>query len=203
VNPAGALVLVVDDDPVFRGSMERFLRLAGYRARTFASARELLDAPPEDGPACALVDLRMPGMDGLELQRELRRVGRPLEIVFLSGHGGVKATAQAMKGGAVDFLEKPFEESSLLEALERALARDAEARAAETASAEARARLGRLSPAEREVCRLLASGLRNKEIAAALGKAEGTVRVQHWTAMSKLGVTSPMEVARLIELAGE
>ena len=200
---APALVLVVDDDPVFRASLDRFLRLAGYRARTFASARELLDAAPEEGPACALVDLRMPGMDGLELQRQLARAGRRLEIVFLSGHGGVKATAEAMKGGAVDFLEKPFDEATLLEAIERALARDADARQGEAARADARARLGRLSPAEREVCRLLASGLRNKQIAAALGKAEGTVRVQHWTAMSKLGVSSPMEVARLIELAGE
>jgi len=201
MNDLEAMVLVVDDDPTFRLSMERFLRVAGFQSKSFASAREFLDYAPDDCPTCALIDLRMPDMDGLELQRELRRTGRKYALVFLSGHGGVKVTAEAMKGGAVDFLEKPFDEASLLDAIERALTRDAAIRAELTAKADARARLARLSTAEFQVCELLASGLRNKEIAAALGKAEGTIRVQHWAAMGKLGVSSPMEIAELLKLA--
>jgi FixJ family two-component response regulator len=198
-----ATVVVVDDDDAFRASMVHFLESAGFRARGVSSAREYLAQPADDGPACLLLDLRMPGMSGLELQGELARAGRLPAIVFLSGHGDVRAAAAAMKLGAVDFLEKPYEEADLLEAIERALARDAEARAHRTARDEARARLARLSPAERQVCERLAAGLRNKEIAAELGKSESTVKVQHWAAMTKLGVTSAVEVARLLELAAE
>jgi FixJ family two-component response regulator len=202
VTAALRTVVVVDDDPAFRLSMEQFLSAAGYRPRAYASAEAFLASPPPEGPACVLVDLRMPGMSGLQLQEELARAGRSCALVFLSGHGGVKATAQAMKGGAVDFLEKPYEEEALLEAIDRALARDAAARAAGTERAEARARLARLTPAERQVCELLARGKRNKEIAAALGKSESTVKAQHWGALSKLGVSSAVELARLLGLAG-
>lgn len=196
-----ATVLVVDDDPAFRASMEQFLSAAGYRARSFASPRDFLEHAAGPGPCCVLMDLRMPGAGGLELQAELARRGLPGAVVFLSGHGDVKATAQAMKAGAVDFLEKPFDEAALLDAIERALARDAAARAAAAARADARARLARLTPAELEVCERLARGLRNKEIAAELEKSESTVKVQHWAALSKLGVGSVVELARLLEAA--
>jgi len=194
-------ILVVDDDPEFRRSMQRFLRSCGFRAVPLASAQELLEHGPEDGPTCALVDLRMPGMSGLQLQEALARAGRRYALVFLSGHGDVKTATQAMKGGAVDFLEKPFNEASLLDAIRRALARDATARTQQVSQADARARLSHLTEAERKVAELLASGLRPKEIGAALGKAESTVRGQAWTAMSKLGVSSPIEIARLIDVA--
>ncbi|HVP69197.1 MAG TPA: response regulator [Anaeromyxobacteraceae bacterium] len=196
-----ATILVVDDDPEFRQSMHRFLRSCGFRCVLLASAQELLDRAPGDGPTCALVDLRMPGMSGLQLQSELARTGRRCAIVFLSGHGDVKTATQAMKGGAVDFLEKPFNEASLLDAIERALARDAAGRAEEATRDDARERLGHLTTAERKVVELLASGLRMKEVGAALGKAESTVRGQAWTAMSKLNVTSTMELARLLDAA--
>lgn len=202
MNPAESSVHIVDDDPAFRASMERFLRSAGLRARAFASAQEYLDHPPEAGPSCLLLDLRMPGTGGLDLQAELARRGQSVAIVFLSGHGDVRATAQAMKAGAVDFLEKPFDEAALLEAIGRALDRDRQVRAGEATRAEARERLSRLTPAELSVCELLARGLRNKEIAAELAKSESTVKVQHWAALSKLGVGSIIELARLIEAAG-
>jgi FixJ family two-component response regulator len=202
VSAAESTVHIVDDDPAFRASMEQFLRSAGFRARAFASAREYLGHPPEPGPTCLLLDLRMPGASGLDLQAELKRQGRSAAIVFLSGHGDVRATAQAMKAGAVDFLEKPYDEAALLEAVGRALDRDRQARAGEAARDEARERLSRLTPAELEVCELLARGLRNKEIAAELVKSESTVKVQHWAALTKLGVGSVVELARLLEAAG-
>jgi len=201
VTGTNGTVIVVDDDQAFRLSMEQFLKSAGYRSRSFASASAFLASQPPDGPACVLVDLRMPGMSGLELQEALERAGRRCALVFLSGHGNVKTTARAMRNGAVDFIEKPYEEESLLEAIERALARDRRDREMRAARVDARSRLARLSSAEISVCEMLAEGLRNKEIAAKLGKAESTVKMQRWTAMSKLRVNTPMEIARLLDLA--
>jgi FixJ family two-component response regulator len=194
-------VVVVDDDQAFRRSMELFLESAGYRPRTFASASAFLASRPEEGPTCVLVDLRMPGMSGLELQAALERNGRRCAVVFLSGHGDVKATASAMKRGAVDFIEKPYQEASLIDAIERAIEKDRRLRAAWADRLDAERRLARLTPAERTVCDLLAQGHRTKEIAASLGKAESTIKMQRWNAMSKLRVSTPMEIGRLLERA--
>jgi len=202
LSGASGTIVVVDDDQVFRRSMEQFLRAAGYEARSFASAKEFLASPHPDSPTCVLVDLRMPEMSGLELQEALSRAGRRHALVFVSGHGDVKATARAMRSGAIDFIEKPYEESDLLAAIERALARDRRDREQEATRSDARRRLARLSGAEKVVCELIAEGLRTKEVAAKLGKAESTVKMQRWTAMSKLGVSTPVGVARLLELAG-
>jgi FixJ family two-component response regulator len=202
VTEARKTVIVVDDDHAFRRSMEQFLRSAGYRARSFGSATAFLSSPQEEGPTCVLVDLRMPGMSGLELQEALDRAGRSDSLVFLTGHGEVKATATAMKRGAVDFIEKPYQEASLLDAIERALSRDGRDRAARSARLDAARRISLLTPAERLVCDLLARGFRNKEIAASLGKAESTIKMQRWTAMAKLRVSTSVELARLLELSG-
>jgi FixJ family two-component response regulator len=140
-------------------------------------------------------------MSGLELQETLERDGRTCAIIFLSGHGDVKATASAMKRGAVDFIEKPYQEASLLEAIERAIEKDRRGRVTRVARLDAERRLARLTPAERKVCDFLAQGKRNKEIAAILGKAESTIKMQRWNAMAKLGVTTPMEIGRLLERA--
>ena len=201
MTSANGNVIVVDDDEAFRLSMEQFLKSAGYRPCSFESAAVFLATEAPEGPTCVLVDLRMPGMSGLELQEALERAGRRCALVFLSGHGNVKTTARAMKNGAVDFIEKPYEEESLLEAIERALARDRREREMCSVRSEARTRLARLSLAEMGVCEMLAEGLRNKEIAAKLGKAESTVKMQRWTAMSKLRVSTPLELARLLKLA--
>jgi len=198
-----ATVLVVDDDPAFRESLEEFLRSAGYFAKTFASAREFQAHVPDEMPTCVLVDLRMPGMTGLQLQQALERAGYRYSMVFLTGHGDVKATAEAMKHGAVDCLEKPYDEARLLSAIERALALDAVANGRDAVRSEVCARLARLTPAERQVCDLLASGLRNKEIAARLGKTESTVEAERAAVMAKLRVASLGDIARLVDLANE
>jgi FixJ family two-component response regulator len=201
-----AKVLVVDDDTGFRNSTERFLRSVGYAVETFDSPAKLLDradGAPDDAPTCVLLDLRMPGMSGLEAQNELmrRRDGPP--IVFVTAHGDVPASVQAMKRGAVDFLEKPFDEQRVLEAIERALGKNCQDRSVRLASQQARARLDRLTARERQVCDYLMAGLINKQIAAELGIAESTVKVHRSRMMEKLGIDSVVALMRLRDQASQ
>jgi len=199
-------VFVVDDDPAVLRSLARLLSAAGYRVEAQASPRAFLEAAPKDRPGCVIVDLRMPEIGGLELQDELSRRDFPLPLIFLTGHGDVSNSVRAMKSGAVDFLSKPCEDTALLEAVDRALARDAAARAQEAearaqreAREEARARFESLTPREREVCRLVARGLLNKQIAAELGTVEKTVKVHRGRVMKKLGVGSVADLVRLVD----
>ena len=192
-------VFVVDDDPSVLRGLERLLRAAEYGVETFASARAFLESGPVDRPGCVVVDLRMPELGGLDLQEELSRRGFPLPLIFLTGHGDVPSSVRAMKAGAIDFLSKPCDETDLLAAVERALARDAEARAERAEREAVRARFAELTPREHEVCLLVAKGLLNKQIAAELGTAEKTVKIHRGRVMEKLGADSVAALVRLVD----
>jgi len=193
-----SLVIVVDDDRSFRRSMERLLRLAGYQIRSFASALEFLHGPRPDMPACLVSDVRMPGLNGLELQRELAGAGWQIPIIFITGHGDVPTSVRAMKAGAVDFLGKPFRERDLLKAIEHALGRDRAARAERTRLAELRENYESLTPREREVMAHVVSGLLNKQIAAKLHTVEKTIKFHRAHIMHKMAAGS---VAALVRMA--
>jgi len=201
LEQARGTVYVVDDDRGFLRSMDRLLRAAGCAVRTFTSAREFLAAAREAAPACVLVDLRMPGVSGLQLQDQMVAGGDPLPVVFLSGHAEFQAGVRAMKAGAIDFLTKPVTEGDLLQAIARALERDGRDRGHRVARDDARERLARLTPRERQVCDLVATGLLNKQIAAELGAAEKTIKCHRGRVMEKLAVGSVAELVRLVDLA--
>jgi FixJ family two-component response regulator len=200
--PPGAKVYVLDDDAPFVRSTLRLLESWGLSAEGFTSPSTFLARDPGDAPACVLVDLRMPGMSGLEVQRALAATSRKVPVVFVSGHADVKAGVEAMKAGAVDFLPKPVEEHRLLDAVGRALDADAAAQAARVRTREARRSLERLTLPERQVCRLVVTGLRDDQIAEALGWAEGTVRSARLHAMEVLSATSLVDMVRALEAAG-
>jgi FixJ family two-component response regulator len=197
VSEQAATVLVVDDDPSLCRSLQRLLASAGHRVETFTSAADVLRRGFADEPACLVLDLAMPGMDGLELQSRLTELGWDPEIVFLSGHAEVPSSVQAMKAGAVDFLTKPVDEAALLSAVSEALARHRERLAAQRETAEASSRLAELTPREREVAALVVQGRRNKEIAFELGIAEKTVKVHRGRVMEKTGARSTAELVQL------
>lgn len=192
-------VFVVDDDLSVLRSLERLLRAAEYAVEGYASPRTFLENAPMDRPGCVIVDLRMPELGGLDLQEELSLRGFPLPLIFLTGHGDVPSSVRAMKGGAIDFLSKPCDDTDLLAAVERALARDAEARAARAEKETVQARFASLTPREHEVCLLVAQGLLNKQIAAELGTAEKTVKVHRGRVMEKLGAESVADLVRLVD----
>ncbi|MBN9687364.1 MULTISPECIES: response regulator transcription factor [unclassified Corallococcus] len=195
-------MFVVDDDASVLRSLARMFQLEGYAVESFNHPRRLLERGPGPRPGCAVMDLRMPDLNGLELQEELRRAGWMHPIVFISGHGDVPAAVTAMKAGAVDFLPKPLSTAALLDAVERALAKDRAALSSEQEHQALKARFSALSPREWEVCRKVAQGLINKQIAAELGTAEQTVRQQRSRVMEKLKVDSVPELVRLLEQLG-
>ena len=192
-------VFVVDDDLSVLRSLERLLRAAEYDVEGYASPRAFLENAPMDRPGCVIVDLRMPELGGLDLQEELSQRGFQLPLIFLTGHGDVPSSVRAMKGGAIDFLSKPCDDTDLLAAVERALARDAEERAERAEKETVRARFASLTPREHEVCLLVARGLLNKQIAAELGAAEKTVKVHRGRVMEKLGAESVADLVRLVD----
>ncbi|KFA92170.1 response regulator transcription factor [Archangium violaceum] len=192
-------VFVVDDDPSVLRSLGRMFQVKGYRVECFAHPRAMLEHAPWPGPGCVVLDLRMPELNGLELQQELRRAGWRHPLVFISAHGDVPTAVQAMKQGAVDFLPKPFTTEELLKAVERALARDRAERSTREEHEQLQSRISTLSPRELQVGRLAARGLLNKQIAAELGTAEQTVGLQRRRVLEKLSVTSVAELARLLE----
>jgi FixJ family two-component response regulator len=194
-----ALIHVVDDDESLRTALLRLLEVAGFEARGYASTGEFLLHPQPDRPGCLLLDVRMPGPSGLDLQEALQRQGVSLPIVFLTGHADVTSSVRAMKAGAVDFLEKPVERGTLLAALRRALARDAIERAARDEAGRLRARFAALTPREREVFDRIVAGKLNKQIADELGTSERTVKAQRAQLMLKLGANSAAELGSLAE----
>ena len=198
--PANALIFVVDDDETIRRSLKRLFRSAHLIAETFASAEEFLGRAEHDGPSCLVLDVQMPGLDGLELQNAL--AGRQAQIVFLTGHGDVPQCADAMKAGAVDFLTKPVDDEDLLAAVARALARSVEVRRAAAEHTAARALLDTLTPREFEVMQRVIAGLLNKQIADVLGAAEKTVKIHRGRVMEKMGVASVAELVRVAQAAG-
>ncbi len=190
---------MVDDDESLRNALLRLLGAAGFEARGYGSAGELLLHPPPARPGCLLLDVRLPGPSGLDLRAALQRRGVTLPVVFLTGHADVATSVGAMKAGAIDFLTKPVERGALFEAIDRALARDARERADREEAAQLKARFDSLTPRERAVFDLLVAGKPNKQIADALGIAERTVKSQRAQLQAKLGVCSAAELGRLAE----
>jgi FixJ family two-component response regulator len=196
------MVCVVDDDPAVRRSLARLLASAGYAVETFASATEFLARAPYAGPCCLLLDMRMPGVTGLELQEALAAVGRRMSIVFVTGHVDVPMSVRAMKRGAADLLTKPVDDQDLLAAVHRALARDAEDLGEEARVAEIRRRVTLLTPRETEVFSLVVTGMLNKQIASALGISEKTVKVHRARVMEKMRAGSVADLVRLADRLG-
>jgi FixJ family two-component response regulator len=200
--PPRPTVFIVDDDTSFRQAIERLVRTGGYAVQTFASATEFLQFARPDEPGCVLLDLDMPGLSGLELQSALARVANPLPIVFLTGKGSISTTVQAMRAGAEDFLTKPTKKQVLFAAIERALARDAQAREQHARRRELQARFDALTPREREVLAHVLRGHLNKQTAADLEASERTIKMHRANLMAKLQVQSVAELAHLAHEAG-
>lgn len=203
--PAGGspapVVHVVDDDPSFLRAVSRRLEAAGFVVEPFDSAEAFLSRS-SNSPGCVLVDLRMHGRSGLDLQEALGRTDDPMPVIFLTGHGDIQSSVRAMKHGAVDFLTKPVAGDELVEAVQRALALDARARAERRVIGDLRARYQRLTPREREVFALVARGLLNKQIAGELGTSERTVKAHRAHVMRKMNVPSVADLARVAERLG-
>jgi RNA polymerase sigma factor (sigma-70 family) len=194
MNPPAPIVHVVDDDDSLRTAVARLLRAAGHEVRAYPSAGEFLLARPANTPGCVVLDVRMPGPSGLDLQEAFGRSDQALPIIFLTGHGDIPMSVRAMKAGAVDFLTKPVQRQVLLSAVQSALARDGEARQARERDGTLRARFEALTPRERRVFTLVVTGKVNKQIAAELGISERTVKAHRAQVMEKMQVTSLAEL---------
>ncbi len=185
-----SVIFVVDDDPSVRRSLTNLLRSVGFQVEAFSTAREYLASPEVDALGCLVVDVRLPGMSGLDLQREVARAAVPRPVVFITGHGDVPMAVQAIKGGAVEFLTKPFRDQDLLDAIRRAIDLDHHMRLARINLAELQRRFASLSPRESEVFEHVVAGLPNKQIATALTVSEATVKVHRGQVMHKMGAVS-------------
>jgi len=202
MNVAASIVQIVDDDRSFLAATSRLLRASGFAVQTFSSASEFLAQRDDDAPGCVVADLQMPGMNGLDLQSALAQSGNPLPILFLTGHGDIPSTVRAMRGGAVDFLEKRAPKDKLLDAVRRALARDAREREELARQRELRSRFDALTERELEVLSHVVQGRLNKQIAADLGIHERTVKLHRTAITTKLRVQSVAELTRLTDEAG-
>jgi FixJ family two-component response regulator len=197
-----SLVFLIDDDASVRKGVARLLRSAGYKSEVFSSATDFLAREQHPGPACLIVDIRMPGLNGMDLQKTLIQHRREEQLVFLTGHGDISMCAEAMKAGAVDFLRKPFRADELLQCVQNALIRSAGQRRRGAEKNEARRLLDLLTPREFEVMQLVIRGMLNKQIAGELGTAEKTVKVHRGRVMQKLGVASVADLVRVSQRAG-
>lgn len=193
------LVYVVDDDRSSRQSLELLIKVSGFRVQAFASAREFLAFSRPELPACLVLDVRMPGLSGLELQEELAKRGVHIPIIFMTGHGDIPMSVQAMKAGAVEFLTKPFREDEMLRAITQALERDRVALGERLELAALRQRHTGLTPREREVMASVVTGLLNKQVAAELGAAEKTIKAHRGRVMQKMQATSLADLVRMAE----
>jgi RNA polymerase sigma factor (sigma-70 family) len=196
---AAALVFVIDDDPSVRSSLKFLLSTVGLQAETFESADSFLRRKPTDIPSCLVLDVRLPGLSGLDFQRELAGRNICIPIVFLTGHGDIPMSVRAMKAGAVEFLTKPFRDQDLLDAVRVALGRDRARREQDKEVEDLRQRFDTLTSREQEVISMVVAGMLNKQIAAELGTAESTVKVQRSRAMEKMQAASLAELIKMIE----
>jgi len=196
------IVFIVDDDPSVRRSTERLIRSAGLKVQTFASAREFLKHPRIEGPACLVLDVRMPGLSGMDLQRELTQSGIRIPIIFITGHGDIPMSVRAMRAGAVEFLTKPYRSRGLLDAIHAAIERDRSAHKERSETGELRQRYEQLTPREREVLPLVAAGLLNKQVAGELATTERTIKFHRAHIMQKLRAESLADLVRMTEKLG-
>jgi FixJ family two-component response regulator len=199
MSEENAIVFVVDDDPSIRTLLSKLLRSVGLHAEVFASSVDFLAQPPPPGPACLVLDVRMPGLSGLDLQEQLSQLGLDIPIIFITGFGNVPQSVRAMKAGAIDFLQKPFENQALLDAVNKALERDRTARLHQGEIKEMVARLATLTPREREVFHLVAAGLANKQVADELNLSEKTVKIHRGNVMRKMEARTFADLVRMAE----
>ena len=197
-----AIVLVVDDDVSVREALGSLIQSAGLRVETFASAQEFLARPPIDAPGCLVLDVRLPGLSGLDLQKRMAEVNLEIPIVFITGHGDVPTSVQAMKAGALEFLTKPFAEQDLLDAIQQAIKRDRVARQRRAEMKDLQGRYQSLTPREREVMKRVINGLLNKQIAAELGTTEFTVKFHRGHVMHKMRADSLADLVTLSDRLG-
>ena len=196
---AKPIVLIIDDDPALRGSLERLLRSDGLEAQLFASIPDFLDAAPPSGPACLVLDVRLPGQSGLDFQRELAAANIQFPVVFITGHGDIRMSVQAMKGGAIEFLTKPFRDQDFLDAIHVGLARDRARRENDQALSAVKARFEALTPREREIMIQVVRGRLSKQIAGDLNISEITVKVHRSNMMRKMKAESLPELGRIAD----
>ena len=197
-----ALIAIVDDDPSVRRGLQRLIRSAGWKAETFASAQEFLARPLADAPSCLVLDLQLPGLSGLHLQQRMAELGLDIPIVFLTGHGNIPASVQAMKAGAIEFLTKPVDEQNLLKAIQEAIERDRRTRQQQAEMHDLRRRYESLTAREQEVMQRVISGVLNKQIAGELSITEDTVKFHRGHVMRKMCADSLADLVRMAENLG-
>jgi len=192
-------VLIIDDDSRMRAAMQRLLKTVGLHSESFATPEDFLQHNLPDGPSCLVLDVRLPGMSGLDLQCKLNEAGVEIPIIFITGHGDIPMTVKAMKSGAVEFLTKPFRDQDLIDAIQQALKRNVETRQEQNQITQLKERYAKLTAREREVMRLLVSGMLTKQIASTLGTSEITATVHRGQVMHKMQANSPIELGRMAE----
>jgi FixJ family two-component response regulator len=197
-----SVVFVVDDDASMRDAMQRLFRSVGLQAEVFASAAEFLQSKLADAPCCLVLDVRLPGLSGLDFQTELAKANIQVPIIFMTGHGDIPMTVKAMKAGAIEFLSKPFRDQDMLDAVRLGLERDRSRREGEDANSGVRAKFGTLTPREQEVMAFVTAGLMNKQIAGELKLAEITVKLHRGSVMRKMGAKSLADLVRIADIVG-